>query len=125
MEPSRITKIKETLEEKLVRQANGQLGLEYEIDVESETFEMTQMPQLSRGKYLHDFKMNKTLIIDTDHDRCFVMALNRAEISPPKDFMDFINHLNNGVYQLDLGEVRHETRVVLPPLEKLDYEEYG
>ena len=54
---SLVTEVKERVNEKLVEEDNGQLGLEYEIDVETETFELTQMPQLSRGKYLHDFKV--------------------------------------------------------------------
>ena len=69
--------------------------------------------------------MNKTLIIDTDNNRCFIMALNRNEIAPPRDFMEFINRLNNGVYQLDLDEVRHETRVVTPPLDHVDSRVFG
>ena len=69
--------------------------------------------------------MNKTLIIDTDNNRCFIMTLNRDEVKPPKDFMDFITRLNNGVYQLDLDEVRHDTRVVTPELERVDWREYG
>lgn len=125
MPESHITEVKETLNEKLVETPDGRLGLEYEIDLEMETFEMTQMPQLSRGKYLHDFKMNKTLIIDTDNNRCFIMTLNRDEVKPPKDFMDFITRLNNGVYQLDLDEVRHDTRVVTPELDRVDWREYG
>merc|ERR1712018_551478 len=125
MPESHITEVKETLNEKLVEAPDGRIGLEYEIDLEMETFEMTQMPQLSRGKYLHDFKMNKTLIIDTDNNRCFIMTLNRDEVKPPKDFMDFITRLNNGVYQLDLDEVRHDTRVVTPALERVDWREYG
>jgi len=122
---SLITEVKETINEEVKQQPDGQIGLEYEIDIETETFEMFQMPQLSRGKYLHDFKMNKTLIIDTDNNVCFIMPLDRKEIEPPRDFMEFINRLNNGIYQLDLDEVRHDTRVVLPPLEKVDMMEYG
>ena len=54
---SLITEVKETINEKVNEEADGKIGLEYEIDVETETFEMFQMPQLSRGKYLHDFKV--------------------------------------------------------------------
>jgi hypothetical protein len=43
--------------EELVENQDGGIGLEYELDLEMETFEMTQMPELSRGKYLHDFKV--------------------------------------------------------------------
>ena len=55
---SLIEEVKETINENVVEEADGKIGLEYEIDVETETFEMFQMPQLSRGKYLHDFKVN-------------------------------------------------------------------
>lgn len=122
---SLVTAVKETINENLVEQPDGKLDLEYEIDIETETFEMTQMPKLSRGKYLHDFRVNKTLIIDPDNDRCFIMALNRSEIEPPRSFIDLINRLSNGRYQLDLAEIRHETRVVFPPLEFIDPMIYG
>merc|ERR1739848_573679 len=92
---SLIEEVKETINEKVVEEADGKIGLEYEIDVETETFEM------------------------------FIMPLDRKEIEPPRDFMEFINRLNNGIYQLDLDEVRHDTRVILPPLEKVDMMEYG
>ena len=55
---SLITEVKETINEKIKEEADGKIGLEYEIDVETETFEMFQMPSLSRGKYLHDFKVH-------------------------------------------------------------------
>ena len=76
-------------------------------------------------KHFVSFQMNKTLIIDTDNNHCFIMPLDRKEIEPPRDFMQFINRLNNGIYQLDLDEVRHDTRVVLPPIAKVDMREYG
>ena len=60
---SLITEVKETINEKIKEEADGKIGLEYEIDVETETFEMFQMPSLSRGKYLHDFKVHIILQI--------------------------------------------------------------
>jgi len=36
---------------------NGALELDYELDVEMEEFEMLQLPEISHGKYLHDFKV--------------------------------------------------------------------
>ena len=60
---SLITEVKETINEKIKEEADGKIGLEYEIDVETETFEMFQMPSLSRGKYLHDFKVHIILHI--------------------------------------------------------------
>ena len=65
-----------------MEEADGKIGLEYEIDVETETFEMFQMPQLSRGKYLHDFKVRivkfvhyKYLYLDYDLS-CTLIASN-------------------------------------------------
>jgi hypothetical protein len=34
--------------------------------------------------------------------------------------MDIISKLKNGAFELDLDEIRHDTRVVQPPLESLD-----
>merc|ERR1712018_493349 len=94
-------------------------------DEQMETFVIEQMPQLSRGIYLHDFKMNKTVIVDTVNDRCFIMDLDRNEIKPPKDFMELVNNMYSGMYELDVDEIRHDTRVVTPSLESVGCKEYG
>ena len=47
-----------TLTEKLVKNELGRVGLEYEMDFELETYEMTKMPELSHGRYIHDFKVS-------------------------------------------------------------------
>merc|ERR1712026_460088 len=110
---------------KAVESTKGGLILKWEVDEEIDTYELTELPQLSRGKYIHDFKMNKTLILDEENDRCFIMELNRNEIKPPRDFMEFISRLENGIYQLNLNEVRHDTRVVFPPLDNVSWLKYG
>ena len=69
--------------------------------------------------------MNKTLILDNENERCFIMDLDRNEIEPPKTFMEVINKLRNGAYNLDFDEIRHDTRVVLPPLESVEFSDYG
>jgi len=102
---------------------NGALELDYELDVEMEEFEMLQLPEISHGRYLHDFKVNKTAIIDPDGGRCFVLPLNRDEVSVPRNLMDIISKLKNGAYELDIDEIRHDTKVVLPPL--TSFEGYG
>jgi len=122
---SMVTKVKETINEEVEESANGGLILKWEMDEEVDTYELTELPQLSRGKYIHDFKMNKTLIVDDENDRCFIMELNRNEIKPPRDFMEFISRLENGIYQLNLNEVRHDTRVVFPPLDNVSWTKYG
>lgn len=99
---------------------NGGLELDYELDLDLEEFESLQLPEISHGRYLHDFKVNKTAIIDPDGKRCFVMPLNRNEITPPRSLMEIISKLKNGAFELDLDEIRHDTRVVLPPLQSLE-----
>merc|ERR1739848_174491 len=90
-----------------------------------DTFVIEQMPQLSRGIYIHDFKMNKTVILDEDDNRCFIMALNRNDIKPPRDFLDFVTNMRKGMYELNVDEIRRDTFVVTPPLEHVDCDEYG
>ena len=40
-------------------------GLTLEYEEELEAFEMLQMPELFSGRYIHDFSVKKTLIIDS------------------------------------------------------------
>ncbi len=61
-----------TLTEKLVKNELGRVGLEYEMDIELETYEMTQMPELSHGRYIHDFKVTLLFFLLVDHvTTCF------------------------------------------------------
>ncbi len=101
--------------------ADGEVELDYELDLDYEEFEEFQMPQISHGRYLHDFKMNQTAIIDPDGNRCFVMPLDQDEVPKPKSFLQIIKNLKHGVYGLDIAEVRVDTRVVLPPIEDPEY----
>ena len=36
---------------------NGGLELDYELDLDLEEFESLQLPEISHGRYLHDFKV--------------------------------------------------------------------
>lgn len=102
---------------------DGTLELEYELDLEHESFELIQMPELSSGMYVHDFMLNKTAIID--NKRCFVMRLDRSEISPPRSFLDIITKMKDG-YELDLEEIQHDMMIVLPELTQDELRnEYG
>jgi integral membrane protein 2B len=47
-----------------------------------------------------------TGIIDIDGDRCFVMPLNRDVVLPPKNMMDLVMKLWNGMYFLILGSAK-------------------
>ena len=144
-EETLVSILKKTVTEEDIVNENGGLRLEYEIDYEEEDFEITQMPQLSHGIYLHDFKVkslfsnffirlvnwrniiqvNKTMILDTDKNRCFIMDLDRTEIEPPRTLMEVIEQMNNGAYNLNMDEIRKEMRVVKPALGQLSIKDYG
>merc|ERR1719219_682348 len=85
---------------------------------------MLQMPELSNGRYIHDFTMKKTLILDTDNNRCFVTELDENEIQKPRNICQMLNGVRNGgVYKLDLEEVRKETFAV--EMENVNRTVYG
>ena len=62
MEETLVSAMKETISTKELVDENGGIEMEYEIDVETEQFEMTQMPKLSHGIYLHDFRVSTDLL---------------------------------------------------------------
>ena len=97
--------------------ADGGVELDYELDLDFEEFEEFQMPQISHGRYLHDFTVNQTAIIDPDGARCFVLPLDQEDVPRPRSFFDIVRNMRDGVYGLDIGEVRTDTRVVLPPVQ--------
>ena len=66
------------------------------------------------------FQRNKTAIIDVDGGRCFIMPLDRDEIPRPRNIFDMLNNMKDGAYEVDFEEVKHNTRVVLPPVRNLD-----
>lgn len=41
---------------------------------------------------------NKTGIIDVDGRRCFVMPLNRSQVLPPRDLIDLVRKMWDGLY---------------------------
>ena len=43
---------------------NGGLELDYELDLDLEEFESLQLPEISHGRYLHDFKVCWGFLID-------------------------------------------------------------
>ena len=59
-----------------------------------------------------------------EHDRCFVMPLERDEVPKPRSFYDLMNLLNSGAFDLDVKRIRHDYRVVTPAIEG-DVQELG
>lgn len=77
---------------------------EFDIDLEYGEYEKIDIPDFSKGRkgrYVHDFTLNKTAIVDLEEGRCFIMDLNRTQVLPPKDFLDKINKIESGYYEVN------------------------
>merc|ERR1719412_578829 len=103
---------------------DGTFELSYTMDLEQETFELIQMPEISSGVYIHDFTVNRTAIIE--ENRCFVMVMDRNEIAPPRTFYDMIRNIKDDGYEMNLDEIQHDMMIVLPELnEDQVFKDYG
>lgn len=69
------------------------------------------------GRFVHDFKMNQSGIIDLTEKRCFVFPLDRTKIIPPRSMRDLIMKVWNGDYNIDTEVIRQNMRVVVPDIE--------
>jgi len=103
---------------------DGKFEFKYEMDLEQETFELIQMPDISSGQYVHDFTVNRTAIVE--ENRCFVMVMDRSEIAPPRNLFDLLSKTTNDGYEMDLDEIQHEMMITLPTLTSEDvFKKYG
>merc|ERR1712062_802259 len=124
-----VEETKETITEEKIEDGVGDFLMEYEVNIEEDTTIIEKFPSISRGLYIHDFQVNKTMILEADSEdgRCFIMDLDRSEVSPPRTWLELIEKMNNGAYYLDLEEIRHDMVVVLPALSNVkgNTDEYG
>lgn len=91
----------------------------FEIDLENEHYEKIDVPDFRggrQGRFIHDFNINKTGIIDIDGQCCFVMPLNRQRVLPPRNMYDLLRKMYNGYYEVDTAVVRETMKVVTPPI---------
>lgn len=98
----------------------------FDLDLEDEQYEQIEVPDFThgrRGRFIHDFAVNKTGIVDMDGQRCFVMPLNRSLVLPPHSLFDLIVKMRAGYYDVDTEIVRERMRVVTPPI--LDFRGVG
>jgi len=99
---------------------------QFDIDIEYEEYEKIEVPDFShgrRGRFIHDFALNKTGIIDLEEGRCFILPLNRSQVLPPHSLYDLISKMRSGYYDIDTEVVREYYRVVLPAID--DVKELG
>ncbi|XP_003399653.1 uncharacterized protein LOC100647702 [Bombus terrestris] len=98
----------------------------FEIDLENEHYEKIDVPDFRggrQGRFVHDFNINKTGIIDIDGQCCFVMPLDRQAVLPPRNMYDLLRKMYNGYYEVDTEIVRKTMKVVTPPIS--DYSVVG
>ncbi|XP_071638783.1 integral membrane protein 2C [Temnothorax longispinosus] len=91
----------------------------FEIDLENEHYEKIDVPDFRggrQGRFIHDFNINKTGIIDIDGQCCFVMPLNRQRVLPPRNMYDLLRKMYNGYYEVDTAVVRETMKVITPPI---------
>lgn len=93
---------------------------EVELDItDDESYSKIQVPQLTTGRgatFLHDFKAEQTGIIDKSAKRCYIFALDREAVMPPKSLQDLIQKMYSGYYNVDTKVLRKNMRVKVPEL---------
>ncbi|BES89409.1 BRIHypothetical proteinOS domain [Nesidiocoris tenuis] len=90
---------------------------DFEID---DTYEKISVPEFNGGrhsKFIHDFKINKTGIVDVNGKKCFVMPLNRTEVLPPNTLLDLVKKMHNGYYEVNTGMLRETMKVITPQID--------
>ncbi|XP_017490776.1 PREDICTED: integral membrane protein 2B-like [Rhagoletis zephyria] len=96
---------------------------EIELDMsDNESYAKIDVPDFKggrRGRFMHDFKENQSAIIDTAANRCFVMPLDRDTTLPPESFLDLVQKMGAGYYNIDTNRVRRNMHVVTPPITDL------
>ncbi|XP_022903049.2 integral membrane protein 2B [Onthophagus taurus] len=103
-----------------LRMPYNSLTEELELDVLRGEYEKITVPDFEdgrNGRFVHDFNNNKTGIIDTTGQRCFVMPLDRDSVLPPKSLFDLIHKMWDGYYKVDTEIIRNTMKVIVPPLE--------
>ncbi|XP_067623095.1 integral membrane protein 2B [Eurosta solidaginis] len=93
---------------------------EIELDMgDNESYAKIDVPDFKdgrRGRFMHDFRENQSAIIDTTANRCFIMPLDRDTTLPPKSFLDLMQKMGSGYYNIDTDRVRRRMRVLTPPI---------
>uniref|UniRef100_A0A0P4WFS7 Integral membrane protein 2 n=1 Tax=Scylla olivacea TaxID=85551 RepID=A0A0P4WFS7_SCYOL len=99
---------------------------EFELDLEGNDHEEIHVPDFGlrrHSRFIHDFKVNKTGIIDFTSRRCYVMPLDRSHVLPPRSVRDLIDKMWMGYYTVDTQVVRETMHVVGPRVK--DYQPLG
>jgi len=87
---------------------------DFEIDTEEEQFETFELPEIFLGRYMHDFKVNYTVIIDPLGQRCLLMRLDRSLIPAPRNVFDILSRMRSGEFDIDYEEIRRTYQISGP-----------
>uniref|UniRef100_T1IBW2 Integral membrane protein 2 n=1 Tax=Rhodnius prolixus TaxID=13249 RepID=T1IBW2_RHOPR len=93
-----LTKLKKALE-RLMANKGEPIGVFHEEFEIADTYAKISVPEFSgdkNNKFVHDFSVNKTAIVDTNGERCFIMPLNHSIILPPATLMDLVKKMREG-----------------------------
>jgi len=120
-EPS-FAAIMDAFERQIRNQMKQFFEEDFDLDLsDEERYEKIEVPKgfsHSRpGRFIHDFQLNLTAIIDLENDRCFIIPLNRSRVLPPKSLFDLVSKMQKGYYDVDTEVVRETYRVLTPKLQ--------
>ena len=101
--------IPDTLQEE---QTIKDFEFDVELDMEDNVMETLELPEIFLGRYMHDFKINQTVIVDTLAKRCFLMKLDRNLIPAPRSIYEILAKMRNGAFDIDYEEIRKVGREV-------------
>lgn len=94
-----------------------------DLDLENEMYERIEVPDFSKGRkgrFIHDFNLNKTGIVDLEKGRCFLLNLDRSRVLPPSNLFDLVSKMRDGRYDIDTEVIKENYRVVTPPITDID-----
>jgi hypothetical protein len=97
---------------------NRDFEFDFELDLDENQFESFELPEIFLGRYMHDFKVNHTVIIDSIGKRCFLMGLDRSLIPAPKSVYDILLRMREGDFDIDYEEIRKSYRVAGPAIQE-------
>ncbi|CAI6345806.1 unnamed protein product [Macrosiphum euphorbiae] len=83
-------------------------------------------PQITINKsarFLHDFSVNITGIVDFQVQRCYVMPLLRNSVEPPESLYDMLLKMSTGYYSVDMNKIISNFHMVRPAITNLS--DYG
>lgn len=85
---------------------------QFELDLQKQLWEVLQIPRVPSlglgrpARFIHDFNLNLTAILDMQSKDCYIMPLNRSVVKPPQDLFEFLRGLEDGTYTVDGSAIR-------------------